>query len=431
MAGSLRRVLSRVLTARGLRVFMWAAVAVWLAVQLIVIAGVVDIPQISDARVYQRLAEDCADRGVWYPTRAHIENILGHTDYPPYLCYPGLINLMALVIRLTGTYKTMFWVNMAFNCLVAAGIWRVGRRLAGVSAARLCVAAYCLMPYASLMVGETMSEFPCMGLVMLSLMLTRRGAGWLAAAAVVMMLAQYVRTVALFFALGAVVYMLTEGYGWKRVCVYVVSFALAWAALGAVNLRLSGHASFTSTTLGVNMRDGCVTPHVADMAANDSMIIAECTGLDVFQIDSIQRRWTLAWIARNPGRFALDAGPKLAAQLGSDSHMALGRGGYMPLDEVKPVQKGLIVFWLWYPKVYNAVLLAAMAAGIWIRRRRLAGSDGAVLLPFVCGLALAVLTKAEVRYNLPYTPCMIYFASLAALALLRRLRPKPQPETTD
>ena len=65
MAGSLRRVLSRVLTARGLRVFMWAAVAVWLAVQLIVIADVVDIPQISDARVYQRLAEDCADRGVW------------------------------------------------------------------------------------------------------------------------------------------------------------------------------------------------------------------------------------------------------------------------------------------------------------------------------------------------------------------------------
>lgn len=431
MVGSLRRVVSRVLTARGLRVVMWAAVAVWLAVQLLVIADVADIPQISDARVYQRLAEDCADRGVWYPTRAHIENILGHTDYPPYLCYPGLINLMALVIRLTGTYKTMLWVNMAFNCLVAVGIWRVGRRLAGVSAARLCVAAYCLMPYASLMVGETMSEFPCMGLVMLSLMLTRCGSGWLAAAAVVMMLAQYVRTVALFFALGAVVYMLTEGYGWKRVCVYVASFALAGAALGAVNLRLSGHASFTSTTLGVNMRDGCVTPHVADMAANDSMIIAECTGLDVFQIDSIQRRWTLAWIARNPGRFALDAGPKLAAQLGSDSHMALGRGGYMPLDEEKPVQKGLIVFWLWYPKVYNAVLLAAMAAGIWIRRRRLAGSDGAVLLPFVCGLALAVLTKAEVRYNLPYTPCMIYFASLAALALLRRLRPKPQPKTTD
>lgn len=419
-----RDLVIRLLTGRVLRVVMWSALTLWIVVQVLVVCHVADIPQTSDAGVYQRLAEDCAERGVWYPGAEHIENTLGHPKYPPYICYPGLINMMALCIRIFGTYKAMFWLNIAFNCLVVWGIWRVARHLGGIPVARLCVAGYCLMPYASLMVGETMSEFPCMGLIMLSLALSaRRGYGALIAAAVIMVLAQYVRTVAFFFAAAALMYMVVTRYGRRLVAVYGVTLVLASGALNIINHSLSGYWFTTSTTLGVNMRDGCVTPHVTDMAANDSMLIAECTGLDVFQLDSIQRRWAVDWICSHPGLFLRDAGPKIRAQLDSENHISLGRPPqYMPLDPGDPRQKPLVLFWLWYPVLYHALLLVAMCVGIWIRRRGLLRADGAVLLPFVCGLVLAVFTKAAVRYNLPYTPCMIYFAATALLWWGRRVR---------
>lgn len=212
---------------------------------------------------------------------------------------------------------------------------------------------------------------------------------------------------------------------------YVASFVLAGIAVNVVNHSLSGYWFTTSTTLGVNMRDGCVTPYVTDMAANDSMLVAECSGLDVFGIDSIQRRWTIDWIREHPGQFVLDAGPKVAAQLGSENHFSLGRPGYSPLDPEDPLQKPLVLVWIWYPVFYNVLLLTAMAAGIWIRRRQLAGPDGAVLLPFAGGLALAILTKASVRYNLPYTPCMIYFASQAMLTLFRAMRRRVQSKKSE
>lgn len=398
----------------GLKYIMWICVALWILAQIAVVVIVEDIPQSSDALRYQTLAEECFNSGTWYPLKAHIENYNPETGYPTYICYPGFINLLEIYLFLFGSIKAGFWMNILFNCITIWCIWKIVKQITNRNFAYLSVIMFCLYPLPILMAGETLSEYPCIALTYLSVLLAgRKSYGWIIASAIIIIMAQYIRTTAIIFAVSVLIYMIYKKYGWKRITTYIAGCVAAIAVIINFNYNLTGYSFFSSSTLGVNMLQGANNdskgyynnyPSVSDEI--DSMIL----GKNVFEIDSIHREYALTWIKNNPEHWIQLIGPKLDHEFRPSTYLHIGRKNAHIIDQNKNPDKIFVIIFKVYCYLYQYGLLILTICGLWIRRKKLSGIDGIILLPLLGGLALTILTVGNARYHLPYIPIMIYFA---------------------
>lgn len=387
------------ISLRSLTLTMTVCIALWLLSQIVIVLNGMDLPQISDALRHETLARQCADAGVWYPSP---EQTAGLPDNPTYINYAGLINIIVLCIKAFGTYKAVFWLNILSNCVILASIYMLTKRLCGGKTPAIAAILYCLCPMTVFYVCETMSELPCMAMTFLSLALAcRKRVTTLLAAGLVMAAAIYIRPVAALFAIAAILFMLLKRENLRRPTAYAAGAAIGCLLIVSFNTRISGgHRFLSSTTLGVNMligaNDYCHGSY-NDMVFDDNLSDV-LTGRNVFECDSVYRELAYDWIRKNPGKWISLSLLKIKSQLGVDKNRERG---------------------ISYTYFYLSVLYLATLCDIWIRRRKIAGPDIAVLFPFACGLALSVLTVGATRYNFPYIPCLIYFAAPAFGKLLR------------
>lgn len=410
---------------------IWIIGCLWLIVPILIVVTVQDIEQSSDAFRYQTLAEECFRNGKWYPMPQHIENLsMVNGEYPTYVVYPGYINLLEIYLYLFGTYKIGFWFNILFNCITAWCVYALGRNLRNDKFAKIALCLFFLYPLQITSVGMTLSEFPCIALTYLSLVLaSRRKYGWIVASGVIMVLSAYIRSVTFLFAIGVLAFMLVKRYGWKLIATYVVTIVSMYFLIVSFNRSLTGYNFFGSTTLGINILIGANEDcHGAynEFTSVDPSIIDKTEGKNTFQIDSIQKAYAFEWIKENPGRWVALALPKIYYELHPASIPSLGRYDKCLIKKETMLTKVFFICVKVYGYFYQLMLLGLAFAGIWIRRKELCGVDGAILLPFLGSLALAILTVGDPRYNMPYIPILIWFAvwSILHIMNLRKLNRK-------
>lgn len=386
-------------------------VGTWLLLQIAIVIVIGNQPSVSDALNYERLARECVSAGTWYPMP---EQVSGHNLNPLYVCYPGFINLIALCLRLFGTIKAIYWLNIIFNCIIAWSLLRIGTDLVNKRFAYIVAFIYIIMPYSTLMVARTMSELPFMATAFAGLALIgRKNYSMAIAAGLLLALSQYIRTAGLIFAAGAIVYLLISRQSWRRTVTFSLSFILSIAATVAFNHHVSGGYTFlSSTTLGINMIMGSsdeTTGEYCIESLDKPEIDEMLQGRNVFEVDSILQSLSKEWIKNNPGKWLSYIPSKTRFFLSSHPYLTYGHGGTTK-------QRG---FWLmarrYYPFMFNILLYLTAALGIWLRRRSLRGTDGVILLVYLGFMALSWITVGALRYQLPALPCLFYFSAFAVL----------------
>lgn len=397
---------------------MCVIVLLWIIAQGVLVILTQNLPQFSDPEHYLRLALECADSGGWYPT----PDQTWHSSDCNYIVYAGYINYEAAVIKLTGDFRVLFWLNIFLNCVLLASVWSIILYLAGRTVAAVGTIIYCLAPWTVYWAATTMSDLPCMALIYLSVaLLGRRKAGWLAAAGVIIALAQYVRSIAILFAVASLIFMLIKRYNIKGIIAYCASGALTLAAVLILNYNLSGGGKFVSaTTFGINFVQGAndmaTGGYCGEMFETPRWDTFDQTDMDVFARDSVYKDEAVEWIKSNPGQWLALAPRKVRTQLSVEHALNLRRA-----DEIVPrnseIGKFATVFLPRYSQIYHLSLYLLAIAGIWIRRRRLWGVEGVLLLPYLGSIFLAVVTVGGPRYQSPFAPVLTYFAAFAVLKL--------------
>lgn len=396
-------------------------IAIWLALQAAVVLTVGDIPGESDAMHYELLARECVEAGTWYPSPANITGDTPVTGDRVYLCYPGLINIIIISLRLFGSVKGIYWLNIIFNAVTAWSIMRIGRDLAGLRFGRIAALLYCMTPYSVLAVAQTMSEIPFMSLGLLAIALIgRRRAAWLILSGILLIIAQYVRTVALIYAVGAFLYMLMTRVPVARIVTFAVGLAAGLVLVLAVNFCVSGgHLFLSSTTLGINMIQGAAdetSGAYCEASYNKKRLNDAVADLDVFACDSAYREASCEWISSNPGKWLGYIPAKVRYYLCVNPMLDYGRTSERMRHNGTLAQVRRL-----YPYIFQVTLYVAALAGLWIRRRQLWGADGAILLVYAAGIALTILTVGDPRYQIPFLPCLYWFASFVMARALKSL----------
>lgn len=128
--------------------FTWKRVAIvaaalWLLLQIVLIVVFWDVAQRSDQGLYMKMATECFEKGVWYPD---VDSI-----YTSYIWAPGLINFFILQLKLFGTLKANFFLNLLMNVGILWNVWYLSNRFFSRRTAYIAVTLFCLM-YSNVMV---------------------------------------------------------------------------------------------------------------------------------------------------------------------------------------------------------------------------------------------------------------------------------------
>lgn len=390
-------------------------VMLWIAAQVFLILQAAGMQPISDSAYYLRLALTCLNAGGAYPLPVQIE-------IEPFIVNPGYINVLAGAIGLGGFNAAGLWLNLLFNCALLWILYRLVDRMAGRRTALVFVILFCLLPSNSYIVMGYMSDLPCLAVACGALLLaTYPGGRPMALAGLLLVVANYIRPVAMIFALTLAVCMLLSHAKPERWIALILMMVTATAALWLVNGAISGTRFCFANTGGVNALQGA--NDTADGGYNGLILmeghegyISDSTGYNAFQRDSVWKERALDWALANPGKFARLAPRKLYIQLFCDSyHLNLfretaeimtGPDGTLSARAKKQIVLESIPYYL-------LLLLAAVGTAVTLRTRRHRKLALVLLTPIVLNLLLAVATVGGPRYHYPAMPAFIFLASLA------------------
>ena len=96
------------------------ATALWFLLQVVLIVVFWDVAQRSDQGLYIKMATENFEKGVWYPD---VDSI-----YTSYIWAPGLINFFILQLKLFGTLKANFFLNLLMNVGILCNVWYLDRK---------------------------------------------------------------------------------------------------------------------------------------------------------------------------------------------------------------------------------------------------------------------------------------------------------------
>ena len=167
-------------------------VCVWVIVQMILIWYFWDVKQRSDQGAYLEMAAKCYDQEVWYPNVGEV--------YSDMMWAPGLINLLILELKLFGSFKVNFFLNLLMNIGILWNIWYLVKRLFNQQTAYVAVIMFCLTYSNILSVLPAGTEIPFLFLSLTAFSLAlRRNVSLLMIAGVLLALANWIRPLAIIF----------------------------------------------------------------------------------------------------------------------------------------------------------------------------------------------------------------------------------------
>lgn len=398
---------------------------IWLLLQVIAVIVYKDIPQGFDAIRYQQLAERMASAGEWYPTVSQIEN---PAVLAPYIIYPGFINYLILMIRITGTISSVFWINIVWNIVYATSGSYIASRLSDKRIGYLYFILFCLSHQNVLDVVFTLSELPALTLAYAAGALCipkRRITSF--AAGILFGVSYYFRPSALLIIITATILLFTLKQARVKLPSLLAGVALTMGGVLIVNHHVSEKYWFVSSnTLGINMYLGANDESMGlTGGTTDSQLDSEIYSHNSLEADSIYRTKAKEWILANPGKWCLLGVKKLRHQITTDNliHMYRTRENPVLTYDDNIIIKCIKIAWIWYPGIYDLILGVLCIYGIWRWRSRFRDGYWPILLPIAGTLMLCILTIADYRYNATMMPVIYFLGAVGLNGLIRGLFP--------
>ena len=414
--------------ARCLKIAERVVAIIWLVAQIALVAAALSYDPASDSAYYLRLAQDCVAAAAPYPLPEHIAT---HA----YIANPGYINLLAPVIAVAGAGAGL-WLNIVMNCLLLLVLRSIVGKLCGERVRALFVIFFCCLPSGVFIVASYMSDLPCAlagcAALWLLCLSRRRSLPLIAAAGFMLVIANYIRPVAVTYAAVAVVYLCICRAPRRAWLALAASALVGSAALIGANKATTGHWWLFSTTGGCNLLQGAsdeaTGTYCADVfeVGHPGEIAGEYAGADVFRKDSIWRAQAIGWIKTHPAAYAALAPQKIYHQMFADSyhtHLAAQTAvELLPDGSMPPELKRRMIL---ESVPYYAVLLMAAGGAIILLRRRRAHLLLLAATPIAVNLIIAALIVGAPRYHYPAMPAFLLLAAIFAAA---RKKPRMRHE---
>lgn len=389
---------------------------VWLALQIIVIIVYWNHPATNDDLSYCRRALLTLGQGSTYPSMANL--------YDDYIHAPGLVNLLAAVYWVFGTFKANYVLNLLLNVGVLAEVYYLGKKVFNQRVACLSVIFYCCILSHLFVPLHNISDHPAYFLSLSGLCLCMGKRWWQLVAAGLLFAAAYTfrPTVMAFVACGAV-YLLLHRARWTSFVALFATFFVALVLVGQHNRNQTGIFVTTSILAGYGLAHSAnpetqvyANVQVFDHPHNEVTYIHHRHRLTFAQKDSIWRARAANWIANNPCAYAKLALPRVLRSYSTDwwtledvvvvhdydrAMRSDNPSRAMKLRRTKQFVESI--------PYYLVVLLFGFS--LIINRKRIFSYQGGLLVITALALGYATLSIAELRFHYAFVFVMVLWAA--------------------
>lgn len=392
------------------------AVLLWLIAQVLLIFLFWDTPQKSDQGAYLKLAQTCFDKGQWYPNIDH--------EYSSYIWAPGLINFFILQLKIFGTLKINFFLNLLMNIGIAYNIWVLCNKWFNKRTAQIAITFFCII-YSNIMVvlpAGTEVPFVFLAISALNLCLTNKFRHLLLAGTL-LAIANWIRPLIIIF-LPALLLCLYKNN--SRIGHYVALIApiiLLSTCIGFATKNRMGYFNFQSSTSGINLimtANDKAYGGVATSLMNDTTNICHIKNAKNFtyaEKDSIWKTRAFEWIKKHPTKFAKLYIFKIAGLYIEDSwaeRPILGGDGFVDKAAHGKADKTAIIKRVWnmFSKslVYYVVIFLFFIS-LLKEKKGIFTNKGYLLLIIILGTLSTCLFSVSPRYHYPMMFAIIIWAA--------------------
>lgn len=395
----------------------WCSIALWLAVQVVLIAVYWNVEQRSDQGGYLQRALNYYNEKSWYPDMRE--------EYSFYIFAPGLVNFFILQLKVFGTLKINYLINLILNTGILINVWYLAKRFFSQRTAQIAVTMFCLM-YSNMMVvlpAGTEIPFLFLALSAFTLCLSNKTVWKLALAGIMLALANWVRPLTIIYMPAILLYMY---FNKSRVVHYVallLPIALVIVLIGLATQNRTGHFVYQSTTSGVNLimsHNDKAYGGVATSLHNDTtstVYIRDIRQYSFLQRDSIWKARAIEWIKEHPAKTMGLYIAKIAGLYVEDSwpeRPILGGDGFVDKAAHGHADKMAIVHRVWnmfYKSLVYYIVLSLSVIAMIRYRRKLFSDKGYVLLIWLFGTLVTCVVSVSPRYHYPLLFPLILWAA--------------------
>jgi hypothetical protein len=375
-----------------------------------------DIEQVFDSDFYIEQALYHANLGMPYPSAYNIFDV--------YIQSPGYINMLVLLIVITGSYKMMHILGILMNVCILVDIYYISSKLFGKRVAYYATFFYCIIPTNIFVPIWLVTELPYLflGLTAFSLSLQQR-TKFLIASGVMYALAQTIRPIAISFLLCSLLFFLLHHFNFRKYLCLLVPFFLILFISGMYVKSTTGYFVTSSTVGGYDLMytsydqaDGGQNPWFV-FGKDGPGYIENMDKLSFAEKDSIWTSRSITWIKKNPTRYISLCFRRLFLMYKSD----LWTIPKLSINDTVLLRVVKIIVNL----PYFIVLFLALSP-FFTRRKDWSLDKLLIPLHVIIGTGATCLFGMEVRYHYPFVFALAIMAANNFIPLMHLLKNNKQ-----
>jgi len=388
--------------------------ALWIIVQIVLIACFWGYPQKTDMGYHISLAQRCFSNGQWYPMAEDV--------YSKYIVAPGLINYLILQLHIFGTVNFNAVLNLFLNIGILLEVYYLGQKFFSKRTGLISVIIFCLLYSNLLIVLGANTENPFLFLCLSALCLVFSGKWkYIVLAAVLFALANWIRPLVIVFLFASVVYFIITKTKFYNYIALIIPCILMLFIIGTLTEKKIGYFVFQSTTSGINL---LMTSHdkakgnAYIFGKNDVNFIKNYNLTTFAEKDSIYRARALTWIKENPAKYVALFLLKIPALYIHDawshtshwydrasSEFLSGTGKASKNAFIKKLAKQALQSIPYY------ITLLFFFYALWINRKKILNVKSIFLVILISGTFITCIFPVMPRYHYPFMFVIIIYAA--------------------
>ena len=391
----------------------------WIVIQIVLIIIFWNVEQRSDQGVYIKMALEYYERGGWYPDTSEIIS--------SFIWAPGLINFFILQLKIFGTLKVNYFINMLMNIGILWNIWYISNRFFSRRTAQISSIMFCIM-YSNIMVvlpAGTEIPFTFLAVSAFSLSLSNSSYWKLVLSGVLLALANWIRPLSIVFVTVILLYMYKKKSKAGHYIAMLLPILLLTISFGCMAKKQMGYFTFQSTTSGVNLimtandkaYGGVATSLFGD--STTTCYIKNSKQYTFVEKDSIWKARSIEWIKEHPAKFIGLYVAKLVGMYVEDSwaeRPIIGGDGFVDkaahgkADKMAIIKR--IINMISKSIVYYFVMFIFIVSII-KNRNDLVSDKGYVVLILLLGTMITCVLSVTPRYHYPFMFAIVIWAAYA------------------
>ena len=411
---------------RSVNIISTTLIFLFVLIQVMLIIYVDPIPE-SDSLSYLKSALRVVDTGKIYPFDGDF--------YSRWIAAPGWVNLMALVIFITGSYKSIYFMNVLLNLGILIHLKYLAEEFIDKSAGVFVVIIFTIQCSNYGMCLNMFTELIFLFLLLSSIRLyIRGGLKNIILSGILVALANSVRQFAPVIIIVFIFAHIFYSKSYKRLFPWLLSIFLTIMVIGFCNKINSGYFVYSSVTTGANMIAG--SNSLSD--GSYDVIALRKGGLGyienenevlVFKKDSIWRSRSANWIMENPKEW-LGLIPKKLFYLYSCEISTLNHfrtdprngsfsGDFRSLANDFPQLDSFQIVLILNNLVYLSIISLALLSIRTVFKEKFIPGYVAIFY-IILQTAITVLAVGGDRYHYPMLPAFVFLAAFLLSKLSRK-----------